>query len=102
MGYGDKIGTMRGELRALYQAAPAATTGFSALTKGVMDGGPLGCKEKEFIALGMALALRCKAGASREELVDVLGVAIQMGGGPAVMYTGHALACWDELTAARG
>ncbi|PKP74381.1 MAG: carboxymuconolactone decarboxylase family protein [Alphaproteobacteria bacterium HGW-Alphaproteobacteria-6] len=114
MGYGDKIGTMRGELRALYQAAPAATTGFSALTKGVMDSGPLGRKEKEFIALGMALALRCepcinfhvealiKAGASREELVDVLGVAIQMGGGPAVMYTGHALACWDELTAARG
>ena len=24
---------------------------------------------------------------------------IQMGGGPALMYAAHALACWDELEA---
>lgn len=43
-----------------------------------------------------------KAGASREELGDVLGMAIPMGGGPALMYAGHALACRNELSAARG
>lgn len=114
MGYREKISAMRGELGALYRAVPSATAGFSALSKAVKENGPLGVKEKEFIALGMALALRCepcinfhvealiKAGASREELGDVLAMAIQMGGGPAVMYAGHALACWDELSAARG
>ena len=38
-----------------------------------------------------------KAGGSREELADTLAMALQMGGGPALMYAGHALACWDEL-----
>jgi len=41
-----------------------------------------------------------KAGASREELSDVLAMAIQMSGGPGLMYAAKALACWDELAAA--
>jgi len=65
-------------------------------------------------ALGIAIAQGCepcisfhvealmKAGATREELGDVLAMAIQMGGGPALMYAGEALACWDELAAAKG
>ena len=40
-----------------------------------------------------------KSGATREELGDVLAMSIQMGGGPALMYAAHALACWDELAA---
>ena len=111
MGYKDEITDMRNELRALYKAIPEATGGFSALSKAVKDNGPLSVKEKEYVALGMAVAMRCtpcinfhvealmKAGASREELGDVLAMAIQMGGGPSVMYAGHALACWDELAA---
>ena len=50
------------------------------------------------LAAGAEFALRAtQAGASREELGDVLAMAIQMGGGPGLMYAGHALACWDEL-----
>ncbi|MDE3240014.1 MAG: carboxymuconolactone decarboxylase family protein, partial [Paracoccaceae bacterium] len=41
-----------------------------------------------------------RAGGTRQELSDVLAMALQMGGGPALMYAGHALACWDELEAA--
>jgi alkylhydroperoxidase/carboxymuconolactone decarboxylase family protein YurZ len=41
-----------------------------------------------------------KAGASREEVSDVLAMSIQMGGGPAMMYAAKALTCYDELTAA--
>lgn len=111
MSYSEKINEMRDELRELYKAAPDATKGFGGLSKAVKDNGPLDVKQKEFIALGMALVLRCepcinfhvealmKAGATREELADVLGMAIQMGGGPGLMYAGHALACWDELAA---
>ena len=109
MSYTDKINTMRTELRDLNKAVPDAAKGFGALTKAVKDNGPLSQKEKEYIALGMALVQRCepcinfhvealmKAGGTREELGDVLGMAIQMSGGPGLMYAGHALACWDEL-----
>ncbi len=109
--YTDKIADMRRELRALNTLVPEAAKGFGQLSKGVKDHGPLGVKEKEFVALGMSVILRCepcinfhvealmKAGASRAELGDVLAMAIQMGGGPGLMYAGHALACWDELTA---
>jgi AhpD family alkylhydroperoxidase len=107
--YTGKIAGMRKELRALNALVPEAAKGFGALSRGVKDNGPLGVKEKEFVALGMSIILRCepcinfhvealmKAGATREELGDVLAMAIQMGGGPGLMYAGHALACWDEL-----
>jgi len=113
MDYQTKIDTMRDELRTLYKAIPETAKGFSALSKGVKEGGVLGMKEKEFIALGIAVGVRCepcivlhvealmKEGATREELGDVLAMAVQMGGGPAMMYAGHALACWDELAAAK-
>lgn len=114
MSYSDAINQTRAELRELYKAIPAATQGFSTLSKAVKDNGPLSVKEKEYVALGMAVVQRCtpcinfhvealmKAGATREELGDVLAMAIQMGGGPALMYAGEALACWDELAAAKG
>lgn len=110
--YVEKIAGMRRELRALNALVPETAKGFGALSKGVKENGPLGVKEKEFIALGMSVVLRCepcinfhvealmKAGATREELGDVLAMAVQMGGGPGLMYAGHALACWDELAAA--
>lgn len=110
--YADKIAAMRKELRALNALVPETAKGFGSLSKAVKEGGTLGVKEKEFVALGMSIILRCepcinfhvealmKAGATREELGDVLAMAVQMGGGPGLMYAGHALACWDELAAA--
>ena len=102
--YTDRIAGMRKELRALNALVPEAAKGFGALSKAVKDNGPLDVKQKEFVALGMSIILRCepcinfhvealmKAGASREELGDVLAMAVQMGGGPGLMYAGHALA----------
>ena len=112
MSYRKKIDAMRDELRVMYKAIPEATKGVGALSKAVKENGVLDERQKEWVALGMAIAQRCepcinfhvealmKAGGTREELGDVLAMAIQMGGGPAVMYAGHALACWDELAAA--
>lgn len=111
MTYKEKSAQMRDELRALYKAIPETTAGFTTLTKAAKDHGPLGVKEKEYVALGIAVSQRCepcisfhvealkRAGGTREELGDVLAMAIQMGGGPALMYAGKALACWDELSA---
>jgi AhpD family alkylhydroperoxidase len=111
MTYRAKITEMRGEIRAMNKLIPQTAAGFGDLSKAVKDNGPLSAKEKEYIALGIAIAQRCepcvnfhiealmRTGATREELGDVLGMSIQMGGGPALMYAAHALAAWDELSA---
>lgn len=104
---------MRTELRVLNKLIPGTAAGFATLSKAVKDGngsgGPLSLKEKEYVALAIAVSQHCtpcidfhvealmKTGATREELGDVLAMCIQMGGGPALMYAANALACWDEL-----
>ena len=106
----DKNAAMRADLRVLTRTLPDATKGFGQLSKAVKEGGVLDLKTKEFVALGISVAARCEpcigfhvealigAGATREEAADVLAMAVQMGGGPSLMYAAKALAAWDELT----
>lgn len=112
MDYPSFIEQTRNQTRALAKAIPDAMKGFGGLSMAVKQNGALGLKEKEFVALGIAIGVRCepciafhvealaKAGATREELGDVLAMAIQMGGGPAMMYAAKALDCWDQLAQA--
>ena len=100
---------MRDQLRNLNRALPDQTRGFGAMQKSIKEGGVLGVKEKEFVALGIAIATRCmpciefhvealmKTGASREEMADVCAMAINMAGGPGLMYAAEAMAVWDQL-----
>ncbi|WP_204113275.1 carboxymuconolactone decarboxylase family protein [Shimia biformata] len=111
MSWTQKLDDTRTQLRGLNKAIPDATRAFGGLGKAVKEGGVLDFKTKEFIALGIAVAMRCdacivlhcealkKAGASREEVGDVLAMTIQMGGGPSMMYAAKALECFDELCA---
>jgi AhpD family alkylhydroperoxidase len=112
MNFPEFISDTRDRSRLLAKAIPEAIKGFAVLSKGVKDISALGVKEKESLALGIAISVHCDAcigfhvealmtaGASRQELGDVLAMCIQMGGGPAVMYAGSALECWDQLAAA--
>ncbi|MCV2882241.1 carboxymuconolactone decarboxylase family protein [Actibacterium sp. XHP0104] len=112
MSWTDKSAETKNQLRALNKCIPEATKGFQILSKGVKEGGVLSFKEKEYVALGIAVATRCdacivlhvealiRAGATREEVGDVLAMTIQMGGGPAMMYAAKALEIFDEFSAA--
>lgn len=112
MNWTEKLGSTRSGLKNLNGAIPDTARAFGGLGKAVKEGGTLDFKTKEFVALGIAIADRCepcitlhiaalvKAGASREEIADVLGMCIQMGGGPSMMYAAKALECFDELSAA--
>ena len=93
---------------------------FIALHKSVMkDDKVLALKYREMIALGIGIASRCdgciaahvagalQAGASREELVATIDVAVLMGGGPSIIYgylftrtglTASVLPGWDNLS----
>jgi len=111
MSWTDKNNQTRNQLRGLNKVIPDTARAFGGLGKSVKEGGVLEFKQKEFVALGIAVAVRCdaciglhvealvKAGATREEVGDVLAMCIQMGGGPAMMYAGKAMEAFDELTA---
>lgn len=71
--------------------------------------GVLSKKTKELIALGIAITVRCdgciafhvhdavRAGAGKKEIVETVGVAIMMGGGPSVVYGCEALAALKQF-----
>ncbi len=71
--------------------------------------GSLSRKTKELIALAIGVTARCDGciahhskachakGATREEVVEAIGVAIQMGGGPAMVYGADALRAFDQF-----
>ncbi|MCF6314923.1 MAG: carboxymuconolactone decarboxylase family protein [Marinosulfonomonas sp.] len=102
---------MRAKIREMNKLIPETAAGFSTLGKAVKDNGTLDVKTKEFLALAISISERCepcigfhvealiRAGGSRDELADVLGMNIQMGGGPALMYAAKALEAWGQMVA---
>ena len=72
--------------------------------------GALDKKTKELIALAIGVSTRCdgcigfhtqalhKLGASKAEIVETLGMAIYMGGGPSLMYAADALSAFEEFS----
>ena len=83
--------------------------GFSAMAQAATRSGALEKKTKELIALAIGVATRCdgcigfhaealaKLGASRLEVEEALGMAIYMGGGPALMYAADAIGAFDQF-----
>jgi AhpD family alkylhydroperoxidase len=87
--------------------------GFGGLHQAAMKPGSLDTRQKELIALGIGLAVRCesciyahvraaiKAGATREQILEAAGVAVMMAGGPTYTYLPRVTEALDAL-AARG
>src|SRR5688500_8267875 len=92
--YRMELKELMGRLR---QQIPGALAKFGQLHGETMKAGALNIKEKELIALGIAIAVRCDgciafhvrealaAGATKEEIAECIGVTILMGGGPSTM-----------------
>lgn len=111
MNWTEKLETTRDRLRDLRKAIPDTTRAFGGLGESAQKAGALDERTKEFIALGIAVAVRCeecilfhtqgliRRGATREEVAEALGLTIEMGGGPSMMYAAKALECFDELSA---
>jgi AhpD family alkylhydroperoxidase len=89
--------------------APQAMAAFSRLHQATVGQGALSAKVKELIALAIGINVRCdgcvayhvhdavEAGATREEALETIGVAIMMGGGPSVIYGSQALEALDQF-----
>lgn len=103
----DDLSTYLGKLR---KEIPEVMNGFGSLAKAAGSEGVLDKKTKELIAIALGVAARCdgcigfhaqalvKLGASRQELLEVLGMAIYMGGGPSLMYAAETLKAFEEFS----
>jgi AhpD family alkylhydroperoxidase len=88
--------------------------GFGQLHEESAKDGALDSKTKELIALAIGIAVHCdgcisyhghdalEAGASREEIVEVIGVAVMMAGDPSVVYGCQALEAVDQFQSSGG
>ncbi len=104
---------LRPQLKNLHTGAPGVMKAFSAIAQAALAPKALDTKTKELLSLGIAVATRCddciafhakaalEQGASRDEVLETLGIAIYMGAGPAVMYASHALEAFAQFDAAR-
>ena len=104
---------LNAELRNLRGGAGEVMKHFSAIAQSALAPKALNAKTKELIALAISVAVRCddciafhtkaaaERGASHEEVLETLGMAIYMGAGPAVMYASHALGAFTQFQAAR-
>jgi AhpD family alkylhydroperoxidase len=89
------------------RATPGVMGAFARLHTATQGGGVLEPKVKELMALAIGVVLRCDgcmayhlhdalaAGASPDEVVEAIGVAVMMGGGPAVVYGSEVLEALD-------
>ena len=89
-----------------------AARGFGGLYQAVMKAGAMSVLEKELVALGISMAVRCdgciyahaekaiKAGATREQIVEAAGVAVMMQGGPTYTYLPKLVEALEARSAA--
>lgn len=99
----------KSDLERMKRETPDAVGGFGTLFQRVMKDGALSLREKELVALGIAVAQRCApciylhtqkcldAGASREQILEAASVAVMMQGGPAYTHISLVLDALDAL-----
>ena len=105
----DFIKEISGHMRTLRGDTPEVMKAFSGLAQAAVAPKALDSKTKELIALGISVAIRCddcigfhvkaalQQGATREEIMETLGMAIYMGAGPSVMYATHAIDAFEQF-----
>lgn len=96
-------------LSQLGRELPGPMSGFARLHKKAVEEGALNARIKELMALAIGITVHCDgciayhvhdavaAGATRQELLETIGVALMMGGGPASIYAAHALDAIEQF-----
>jgi AhpD family alkylhydroperoxidase len=96
----------------LAQISPGTMRGYRELSNAGAKANLLGAKTRELIALAVAVTRQCdgcitihtdaaiKQGATREEIVEALGVAIAVNAGAALVYSARVMDALSAKTAA--
>jgi AhpD family alkylhydroperoxidase len=97
------------DLAKLGRELPGPMSGFARLHRKGVEDGALSNRIKEMMALAISITVRCEgciayhthaavqAGATRQELLESVAVAILMGGGPATIYATYAMQAIDQF-----
>ena len=106
-------GDLNAAIREVRLGTPEVMKAFSEMAQAATAPGALDTKTKELIALAIAVAIRCegcvafhakaalKHGATREEVMEVMGMSLYMGAGPSLMYAAQAVEAFDQFSEAR-
>lgn len=107
--YSDQAKAVFDFLGTLSKENPKIAEGFGTMHHATGEDKALTAKQKELIALGIAISIRCEgciachvkaaieAGATQEEIVETIGVSIVMGGGPSIVYGDKAYKAMKEF-----
>lgn len=105
---------IRTELRQLNRALAEPMRAFGELHRTAMAEGALSTLQKELIAVAISVCEHCSscitlhvhdavaAGATDEQVLEAIGVAVLMGGGPASMYAAEARSTLEDFRAEEG
>lgn len=105
---------LSGAIKEVRLGSPEVTKAFSAMARAATEAGALDTKTKELMALAISVAIRCdgrvafhtqaavRQGASREEVMEAMGMALYMGAGPSLMYAAQAVEAFDQFQAQAG
>lgn len=110
----EVLDDLRKPTSSLRHAIPEVWAGFVSLHGAAMADAELPAHTKEAVALAISVVKRCdgciayhakaaaRAGATRAEIAEVLGVALLMDGGTASVYAPRAWAAFLEFEADAG
>ncbi len=107
--YHQVLDDLNPQHRALRKMIPEVYRGFAEMSNGALTSGALDKKVKELIAMAIGVVAGCdgciashaqgaaRAGASKEEAAEAIGVSILMHGGPATIYGARAYDAFCEF-----
>ena len=105
----ELINESKAGIRKIFGKHQKLGQAFGGVASAALEEAHLTVKVKELIAVGIAVQAGCdfcvahhveeciKAGATEEEIAEACGVAVLMGGGPALMHGGMAMEMVEEL-----
>ncbi len=105
----DFLHKAKGAMGSLGKGNPELMQGYAALAKAPDAKNVLGPKTRQLIALAVAATTRCdtciavhaaeaaKQGATREEVLEALSVAVELNAGAALVYSSRILEAYDQF-----
>ncbi len=94
----------------LHEGSPDAMKAFTALSTAARASKAIDMKTKELMALAIGIAVHCDGcvafhtkmahqhGATREEVLETITMAVYMGGGAAAVYGANAARAYDQFS----
>jgi len=108
--YSDLANDVDKRVGALFKAAPKPMGAYGQLAQAAGSDGAIEAKIKELMALAISITTRCEDciayhcraaighGATEADVTETIGVAVEMGGGPAAVYGARAYQAYKDLT----